>query len=118
VRRVLETIHPYSNTMISRHAYPICFSRLNTLIYSPDKKKGAMHVKICWQEGYGRINGGTWVLELAADNRGAMPRTGPRSTSTSAHEVDDHSSSGRGVELDTSSEEDYRGERSGTVLRR
>jgi hypothetical protein len=45
-------------------------------------------VKHFGREGYGRINGGTRVLELAADGRQALPEECARSTSTTAHEVE------------------------------
>jgi hypothetical protein len=54
----------------------------------PDKATGAVHVKFFWRKGYGRINGGTRVLEVAADIREATPRKGARSTLASAHEVE------------------------------
>jgi hypothetical protein len=40
-----------------------------------------------WRGGYGRVSGGTLVLELTADSREAAPRKGARSTSTNVHEV-------------------------------
>jgi hypothetical protein len=64
------------------------FSRLDIVRYSPDKEAGAVLVKKTWREGYGRIIGGTHVLELVAGSREAMPRKGARSMSTNAHEVE------------------------------
>jgi hypothetical protein len=55
-------------------------------------------------------------MELEAESREATPGKGARSTSTTAHEV--KHTHPMGVELDTSSEEDSRGERSGTIWRR
>jgi hypothetical protein len=53
-------------------------------------------VKCFWRGGYRRINGGTRVLELAADSREATPWKGARSTSTTAPEVK-HSHLGGGA---------------------
>jgi hypothetical protein len=78
----------YSNTKISRSGSPMCFLRLNILRYSPNKETGAVHMKIFWREGYGRINGGARVLEPAADSREALLGEGARSTSISALEVE------------------------------
>jgi hypothetical protein len=57
-------------------------------------------------------------LELAGNNREATPGKGARSTSPIALEVEQTHPSSMGVELDTISEEDIRGKRSGTVWRR
>jgi hypothetical protein len=38
---------------------------------------------VWWRGGYGRINGGTWALELAMVGREAAPDCGARSPSTS-----------------------------------
>jgi hypothetical protein len=43
------------------------FQRLSTHIYSP-VMAGTMSAEFFGEEGYGRINGGTRVLELAADS--------------------------------------------------
>jgi hypothetical protein len=45
------------------------FSRVHTLIYSPSKEAGPVPLTYFWREGYGRITGGTQVLEMAADSR-------------------------------------------------
>jgi hypothetical protein len=80
--------HMYTMTKIFRSVSPICFLRLNTQRSSPDKEAGAVHVKNIWREGYGRISGGMWVLELEADIREAAPMKGARSMSTNAREVE------------------------------
>jgi hypothetical protein len=47
----------------------LSFPRLNTRRYSPDEGAGAAFAIFFFgEEGYGRIGGGTKVLELAADN--------------------------------------------------
>jgi hypothetical protein len=93
------------------------FLDLILLIYRPIWGDGACIFKSVWRRRwYGRISGGTRLLELAADNREATPWQGARLTLTNALEVK-HTPS-KGVELDTSSEEDSRGERTGTVRRR
>jgi hypothetical protein len=53
------------------------------------------------------------VVEMAVNNREVAQGHGARSTSTAANEVE--RTHFMGVELDTSSEERSRGERSGTV---
>jgi hypothetical protein len=45
------------------------FPRLNTRRYSPDEGAGAAFMEYYFgEEGYGRISGGTRVLERAADS--------------------------------------------------
>jgi hypothetical protein len=63
-------------------------SRLNILIYSPYKEAGAVHVEIFLRKGYGRINGGTRLLEMAADSREATLGNSARSKSTNAIDVE------------------------------
>jgi hypothetical protein len=69
---------------ISRSARPICFFK--TRYYEetvPFWGIGACTFKSeQWRGGYGRINGGTWVLELATESREAPLGYGARSTST------------------------------------
>jgi hypothetical protein len=69
-------------------------------------------VKYFWREGYGRISDGTRVLELAADIREASlgRALAPRRLALLGSNM--HI---KGVELDTSNEEDSRGESSDTV---
>jgi hypothetical protein len=87
LRRVWKSQYPHYITMISHSANPMCFSH-NIVKYSPDKEAGAVPWTFIWREGYGRISGGTRVLELAADSQEATPRKGARSTSNIAHEVE------------------------------
>jgi hypothetical protein len=67
----------------------IFFLRLNAYRYSPDKEVGdEVSVKHFWRRRYGRISGGTRVLEPAADSREPTLEKGARSKSTIAHEVE------------------------------
>jgi hypothetical protein len=74
-----------------------------------------MFLKCVWRRGrYDRINGGVWLVELAAASREVAQGKGARSTSTNGLEVEPT----LGLELDTKSEEDSRRSRSGKVERR
>jgi hypothetical protein len=63
-----KTQYPYTNTGISRSGSPIFFS--STKHPQILSRRGGNDVcgLFFGKEGYGRINGGTRVLELAADN--------------------------------------------------
>jgi hypothetical protein len=51
------------------------------------RRRGGGNCEINWR-GCGRINGGTWVMELAADSREPALGKGARSTSARALEVE------------------------------
>jgi hypothetical protein len=66
---IWKSKYPYPNTWISRSADPMCFSRMNTRRYSPDKGAGAASFEILLAKGVrdGLVVGRGFV-EMAADS--------------------------------------------------
>jgi hypothetical protein len=75
--------YPYTSTKISRSTRPICFFVTKYSSHTvPFGGMGPISMKRKLRGGYGRINDGLRVLELAADNREATLGKGARYTST------------------------------------